>query len=591
VRGKRLFWRLYPGFLIITLGALLALSWYAWDALRDYESQRTRQGLRARARLAAQQVKPLLAAERHRLINAQCREWRQRADARFTVILPDGTVVGDSHEDPARMDNHAGRPEIKEALAARAGQSVRPSPTLRREMMYVAVPVMEGNRVVGVMRTSLPVASLRETLGAIRARLLAAVGVVAVLAALLTLWLSRHLTRPLQELRRGAERYSEGALQHRIAVSGAREFADVANAMNSMARRLQERVRTVVRQRSELEAVLSSMVEGVLALDEQQRVVTMNRAAAELLGFRQEDARGRSIQEIVRNPDLQDFVDRALATDEPLEGDVTVAEDGDERHLQLRATALKEPDGGAAGTLLVMNDVTRLRRLEDIRREFVANVSHELRTPITAIKGFAETLLSGTAETEEKRRHYLEIIDRQADRLQSLFDDLLTLSRTERQVERDQVTLSEGVVGDVVSTAVDLCSAAAEEKDIEIDVDCGADLRARLNAPLLEQAVFNLLDNAVSYGPEGSRVQVRIRRRGEEIAISVEDEGPGIRAEHLPRLFERFYRVHRGRDRKSGGTGLGLAIVKHIAQAHNGRVSVESTPGEGSTFTIHIPAV
>jgi two-component system phosphate regulon sensor histidine kinase PhoR len=357
-----------------------------------------------------------------------------------------------------------------------------------------------------------------------------------------------------------------------------------------MAARLNNRIRKVVQQRNELEAVLGSMVEGVVALDQDQRVIRMNPAGAELLGTDPDTAVGRTIQEVVRNPELQSVVAEALREEGTVEGDVTLPGQQEERSMRVRATTLRDADGKATGTLLVLQDVTRLRRLQQIRRDFVANVSHELRTPITAIKGFAETLLEEGGDEPEQRRRFLDIIARQANRLESIFEDLLSLSRAERLSERGAMELTMEPLEPVLESAVELVRRAAGDRGVAVEVDCPPDLTARINAALLEQAVFNLVDNAVRYSPEGASVQVTARPSDGEVVISVRDTGPGIASEHLPRIFERFYRADRGRDRSSGGTGLGLAIVKHVAQSHGGRVSVESTPGQGSTFTIHLPA-
>ena len=396
--------------------------------------------------------------------------------------------------------------------------------------------------------------------------------------------------RPLVDLQHGAERFAQGNLKHKVPLTDCAELAALAEAMNMMASRLDQRIDAVERQRNELEAVLASMTEGVVAVDAEQHVISLNAAAGELLGCDPARAVGRSIQEVVRNPGLHDIMARALKAEGRIEGDLTIAAAEGDRFLQARATILRDPEGAAAGTLLVLTDVTRLRRLESLRREFVANVSHELRTPITVIKGFAETLVELGDEEPAKARRFLDIIAGQADRLQTLFDDLLILSRTEQQAERGEIALKAAPVAGLVESAVDLCRARAQDKGVTIETHCDEAASARLNASLLEQAVFNLVDNAVRYSPGDTRVTVEVARAAGEVTISVGDQGIGISAEHLPRIFERFYRVDNGRDRKTGGTGLGLAIVKHVVQAHGGRVTVQSAPGKGSTFTIHLPA-
>ncbi|MBN1104451.1 MAG: PAS domain-containing protein, partial [Deltaproteobacteria bacterium] len=366
------------------------------------------------------------------------------------------------------------------------------------------------------------------------------------------------------------------------------EMRGLAEAMNQMATQLSERMSTVIRQRGELEAVLSSMVEGVIGVDSEERVIAMNDAAAKIFGRSQEDAQGRSIQEVVRNPDLQAFVKTALSSDEPVEEDILIYSK-DERVLSGCGTVLLDAKGKRAGALIVLNDVTRLRKLENIRKDFVANVSHEIKTPITAIKGFVETLRDSGEKTAEETERFLGIIHKHVNRLEAIVEDLMSLSRIEQEAEREEIPMSESRVQTVLQTAVQICEGRAEEKKIAIALSCPPDITAVIDPPLLEQAVVNLLDNAIKYSGEEGAVHVEALGTDQEIIIHVRDQGRGIEKAHLPRLFERFYRVDKARSRKMGGTGLGLAIVKHIVEAHKGRVEVESILGRGSTFSIILP--
>ncbi|MFO7983656.1 MAG: ATP-binding protein, partial [Desulfuromonadales bacterium] len=399
----------------------------------------------------------------------------------------------------------------------------------------------------------------------------------------------RRITRPLERMKRGAERFARGELGERLPVAASEEIGGLAEAMNHMAAHLDDRIQTVLRQRNEQEAVLSSMVEGVLAVDTEERIMRMNRAAAMLLAVQHMDVKDRPIQEVVRKADLQRFVTRTLQSRRQVEGDLSLNLNGEERHLQAHGTVLRDAAGHEIGALVVLNDVTRLRRLESMRRDFVANVSHELKTPITAIRGSVETLQAGAVENPDDAQRFLGIVSRQSDRLNAIIDDLLALSRIEEGVEEGGLPVEMGAVRDVIHAAVQSCSTSAADKGIDINLFCDEDLRAPINAPLLEQAVVNLLTNAIKYSDPGSRIVVDASFFKANMMIKVQDFGCGIDPEHLPRLFERFYRADRARSRKLGGTGLGLAIVKHIAQAHGGQVNVASTPGEGSTFTLVLP--
>jgi two-component system phosphate regulon sensor histidine kinase PhoR len=330
------------------------------------------------------------------------------------------------------------------------------------------------------------------------------------------------------------------------------------------------------------------MAEGVLAVDSQERVISMNTASRRLLSIDPAQAAGRPLGEVVRNADLSRFISRALACPEPIEADVLLLGDR-QRVMQAHGSALHDSEGQAIGAVIVLNDVTDFRRLEHIRRDFVANVSHELKTPITSIKGFVETLLDGAIKDPVDSQRFLQIIAKQADRLHAIIEDLLSLSKIEQREDADDIALEPGNVRGVLESAVHVCQAAAAEQDISIALDCDSQLRARINPVLLEQAIVNLLDNAIKYSDPGREVRLSAQASGDEVLIHVADRGCGIADDQVARIFERFYRVDRARSRKLGGTGLGLAIVKHIVQTHRGRVTVESTLGVGSTFTIHLP--
>jgi len=408
------------------------------------------------------------------------------------------------------------------------------------------------------------------------------------LAAALGLFTSRRISRPLRAMRRGAERFAAGDFSHPLAVPEAVELGSLAMTLNRMAAQLAEQIAVITQQRNEQEAILESMHEGVLALDTQERVITVNRAAEALLGVVATQAKGHTIQEVVRNVALQRLLVAAVHSPEPTTADI-VLRGADERFLQATATALRDAQGREIGVLVVLNDVTQLRRLENIRRDFVSNVSHELKTPITSIKGFVETLCDGALEDREHARRFLDIIARHAERLHAIIEDLLALSRLEQDSDSYDIPRLETSLDEVIQAAVLDCAAKAEAQHVTVISACAAELRAAVNAPLLEQALVNLLDNAIIYSNPGSRAWVTARQEDHLLVIEVRDQGIGIPPDHLERVFERFYRVDKARSRERGGTGLGLAIVKHIAQVHGGQVSVTSAVGQGSTFTLRFP--
>ncbi len=585
---RQLLWQLYVPYLVVTLLSLFAVTWYATTSLRRFYHEQATSDLRIRARLVSDQISPHLETLNASSIQETCQVLGEEALARVTVILPDGSVIADSDEDPSRMDNHGDRPEVCEALAGKTGKSIRFSHTLQVDMLYFAMPLESNGRVVAVVRTAMPLTALAQGISFLYWRVSITGLVVALSAALLSLAISRRIARPLEEMKRGAERFARGDFAHQLEVAGAEELGALSEAMNQMAVQLEDRLRTVVRQRNELEAVFSSMVEGVLAVDKEERLIGINQAAARLMNLDSDKVMGYPIKEVVTNTDLLRLISSSLSSDEPVEGDVILG-DPDPRFLQVHGTILRDARGTAIGALVVLEDVTRIRRLEDIRRDFVANVSHELRTPITSIKGFVETLLDGAMEDSQDTRRFLEIISKQSDRLNAIINDLLSLSQIERDEEREAIQVEDMNLRDVLQIVVQTYETSAAAKRISIHLKCADDILIKANPLLIEQAVVNLVDNAIKYSEEGKDIHVEALRSGDDVRIQVSDQGCGIAKEHLPRLFERFYRVDKARSRKMGGTGLGLAIVKHIARAHGGRVMVESTPGQGSVFTISLP--
>ena len=587
-KKKRLLWQLYPSYLFSTLVSLLAATWFASISLKKSFLSQSAADLEARARLVEDQIIERLSPLDKPGIDFFCKKIGERVSSRMTVILPSGKVVGDSDEDPSRMDNHVDRPEVIRALKGEVGISTRYSRTLGEEVMYVGVPLVRDGKGVGVVRMSIPFIAIDEAMKGIEIRIALGGLLIAIFAAIVSLWVSRRISRPLEEMKRGAKNFARGALDHRLAVPDTEEMRGLAEAMNQMAVQLSERIATVIRQRRELEAVLGSMVEGVIGVDTEERVINMNEAAARIFECPKAEAQGRSIQEVVRNPDLQGFVKMALSSEVPVEKDIFIYSE-EERVLSGRGTVLRDAKGERAGALIVLNDVTRLHKLENIRKDFVANVSHEIKTPITAIKGFVETLRDSGEKTPEETERFLGIIHKHVNRLEAIVEDLMRLSRIEQGAEREEILLTKDRVQTVLQTAIQVCEGRAEEKKITIELSCPEDITATIDSPLLEQAVVNLLDNAVKYSEHEKAIRVEAVQRDGETVIHIRDQGRGIAKEHLPRLFERFYRVDKARSRKMGGTGLGLAIVKHIVEVHGGHVEVESVLGKGSTFSIILP--
>ncbi len=526
--------------------------------------------------------------ETQRAVQELCLQMARASQTRITLILSDGTVLGESEEKPDLMEPHSSRPEIRQALQGQPATSLRYSHTLRQWMFYAAIPIREGDRTLAVLRLAQPKAEVDRQLQSLWLWLAGVGGVMLSLGVAVGLWLLRPFLIGWKVLLQGAKRLVQGDWATPIALAGPADLRQLADCLNQLAQTLQGRQQSLLAQESELQAILTSMTEGVLAVDSQRRVVSINPSAAELLGLEAEPSASRALEEITRYPELNRLVDQVLTSGETVVAQIRLP-GPPPREVQLQGTVLRDADQEPLGALVVLRDVTRLRQLENLRRDFVANVSHELKTPLTSIQGFVEALLEGALHDPDQAERFLKIIAEQTQRLQNLVEDLLSLSRIEQEAESQQIRLELGPIRGVLESAIELCRPKAEEKQIPLHLDCPEDLQVPRNAALLEQAVVNLLDNAIKYSSEGQPVLLEAFQQGQEVVIRVQDHGCGIPPEHLDRIFERFYRVDKARSRKLGGTGLGLAIVKHIALAHNGRVAVESQVGQGSSFYIYLP--
>lgn len=596
VRPKKLIWRLYSAFLLLIVIPALLFTWYTTSSFRNFFITSTVEGLTERAHQIGSHMEGVIDDAPASTIDSLCKVLAKDVPTRFTVIAPDGRVLGDSRENPAEMDNHGNRREVLAALSGKIGISDRFSNTLKTQMIYVAVPMYTPKGRAGVIRTALSTSVIQQELSKMYGRITFGFLILAVIAALVSLIVSRNISQPIGLMKSGAQRIASGDFSIRLHPSGCEEIDLLAASLNEMSTHLKETISTLKMQHNQIDAVLSSMVEGVIAIDNEQKIIAINQAAIDLFAITRRPKIGTWIGEVVRNADLNDFIRQLYENGELLEGEAHLPPDrqlynGGDRLLQLHGNALRDSESATIGVLVVINDVTRLKRLETMRSDFVANVSHELRTPLTSVKGFVETLQSGTLDDRKEVERFLGIIRRQVDRLSTIVEDLLALSRLEQETRTHSKDLENALVKDIFDAVFETCSTKAKAKNIAITFEYERNLRVMVEPSFMEEAIVNLLDNAVNYSPEGSHVLVKGAQSidNSEVVFSVKDEGPGIAAKHHDRLFERFYRVDKARSRKLGGTGLGLAIVKHIASLHEGRVGVNSSPGKGSTFFIIIP--
>lgn len=586
---NRFSFQLYISYLILIVISLIAVTLYASKSLRTFYIEKTKSDLYSRAVIFESQLKDNFN-DRSK-IDTLCKRIGKLSYTRFTVILPSGVVIGDSDSDVSSMENHLNRPEVKEALSGSEGISIRFSTTIQQEMIYVACPVKEGNNIIAIIRTSISLGAINKKLSEIYIRIIMAGVIIIIFATILSGIVSTKLTYPLKEIKNWSTHLALGEFQYEFPVKlcKSEEINSLFDSMRKMALKLDEQFKTIICRKNEFEAVLASMVEGVLAIDTNERIININNSALKLFNINHEEIRGKFIQEVIRNSKLYEFIRQTLTSEELQETEIILTAES-ETYLKIRGSVLYDSQHNNIGALIVINDITRIKKLENIRREFVANVSHELKTPITTIKGFTETLLEGAVDNPKELKHFLTIIDRDTERMVAIIDDLLVLSRLEEEAEKSDVKLEKHNIKFVINDAIESCREKADEKDISIVFNpAKEEISANLNPLLFKQAIFNLIDNAIKYSDNKSQVTIDITQSDLELIVRVSDTGWGIEEKHLSRIFERFYRVEKSRDRKLGGTGLGLAIVKHIVLVHNGRITVESIPGKGSSFQIYLP--
>lgn len=508
---------------------------------------------------------------------------------RFTLVDAAGKVIADSEqaslEGVAAMDNHLSRQEFVQAQRSGSGTSRRLSATLQVPFLYYVLAIEQEGKTIGYVRAAQPISQVLEEVAEVR-RLIWLVGLAVGLAGLVvTYWLTGRIVKPIHSLTEAAEEMTAGQLPQRVRISSNDEIGTLARTFERMVDKLSRRERALRESSDRQSTVLRGMNEGVLALNDMQQVLFANVAAGNMLGFIPDQVEKLTLLEVVRSNDLNELVQKVLASEQRAQCEL---EWQLETPHTLEVTANPLPGDPCPGVVLVLHDVTELKRLEGLRQEFVANVSHELKTPLSSIKAYTETLLGGALEDGENARRFLDRIDDQTDRLHELILDMLALARIESgksPLELAEVSLSQ-VAG---ASVADNEQQAQSANVVLINKIAQSDLKVVADQEALRQVFNNLIDNGLKYvRPEGS-VTIRCREDSGMAVIEVADTGPGIDPKHHNRLFERFYRVDKARSREVGGTGLGLAIVKHLCEAMGGEIAVESEPGKGSIFRVKLP--
>lgn len=506
------------------------------------------------------------------------------SNSRVTIIAPDGRVIGESDRSSIGMENHLERAEVKEAFSGSVGRSLRFSSTEGLNMLYVAIPAGRINAPTAVIRLAVPLNEVMSMEYQYFRYIIAAVAAGIIGAFIIAFFFIRNIIKPVKEMTEITSEIADGSYDKRITLRTTDEIGELAKSFNNMAEKLDITINDLSSKNNELEAILKSMQSGVIAVDNIGKIFLVNPAAISIFGIK-EGIIGRHILEVLRNIELEDII--LKHQDETKEIKISYPE---KRILRVKATPIIDTsmNNRNMGVVVVMQDVTELRKLEQVRSDFVANVSHELKTPLTSIKGFAETLKSGAISDDATREKFLDIINVEADRLTRLINDILSLSELENK--KPNFTFEEMNLNDAVEDVRDMMESLAKLKDILMVFDLDEKIPSISgNYDKVKQLLINLIDNAIKYTPRGGTVTVRTYTNEKNVCIEFEDTGIGIPKEHLPRLFERFYRVDKGRSRALGGTGLGLAIVKHIVAAMGGNITVESIVGKGSRFVVTIP--
>lgn len=587
---SRFLWKLYAGFVALVLLTTMVVGFLVNRDVEKASLHEIEASLRNKATLLRHIAKPSLKTGPFSNFEKEITDLGYETRTRLTVIREGGVVIADSQEEMERMDNHGNRPEIVSAKAHGVGISTRFSRTLNEHMMYLALPVKEENKLTGFVRVSIPTTAVYKRLSRLHMIVGLGAAIAAGLALILGFFFARRITRPLTSMTDAVKSIAQGDYDKKIFVRSNDEIGSLATAYNHMADQLRDRIETITADRAKTLAILANMVEGVIAVDMDEKIVHMNRAAGEILQASLKDTVGKRVWEVTRVTDVCSTLTDAMKDRKSRTSEITILDQQKEQVIEMRASPLNNADGEVTGALVVLHDVSELRRLETVRRDFVANVSHELKTPLTAIKGLVETLIDDKEMNPDTHSRFLGKIKTQSDRLSALVTDLLTLSRLDSGMEllkKERMDLRKPV-----NQALQTLLPAAKARDVSFVLQLPEKRIVILgDKEALAQIVTNLVDNAIKYSPDGLSIQVSLfeEEEKEKAVLEVRDQGAGIEPAHQERIFERFYRMDRDRSRELGGTGLGLSIVKRLTLALGGEVSLESHPGEGSVFRVVLP--
>ncbi len=571
-------WRITIPFVLLVLVSMGILGVYLASSTRSSQLDSLRSQLEYEARITAEASLPgFLSQDGPENLNILAKKLGEEIDARVTIIARDGTVLGDSEEDPATMENHAIRPEIRDALSTGRGESTRYSITLGQRMMYVAVPVSYAGEILGVARISLPLTAVESVVQRVTASIIIATAVATVLVILAAWLIARITTRPIRKLTAASRRITSGELGQKITIEARDEVGELAHAFNEMSARLKEMVETISEDRARLATILDNMADGVIMTDTEGNISLANQAAAKLFNIKEPE--NKPLIEAVRDHEVDEVLKLCLKTAEMQS--VQYESGTSKRYLRAIAVPIAH-----SGVLLLFQDLTSLRNLQTTRRELIGNISHEFRTPLAGIKAMVETLHDGAVDDKKAAGDFLNRIDSEVDRLTQLVAELTELSRIE--TGKAELKLESLNLNNLVEEVTAQLSPQVERKKLIVVKELAADLpSAPADEARVRQVMLNLLHNAIKFTDAGGKITVSTRGEGDSVTVDIADTGRGIASDDLPHVFERFYKGDKARTGE--GTGMGLAIAKHIIEAHGGDIRVESEEGRGSTFSFSLP--
>ena len=558
------------------------LGLYLANSTRSSQLDNLRSQLENEARITAEASSPgFLSQDKKGVLDALAKRLGEQTDTRVTLIALDGTVLGDSAEDPATMENHAIRPEIRDALSTGSGESTRYSTTLGQKMMYVAVPISHQGEVLGIARVSLPLTAVESLVHRVTVSIIAATAIAALLGILAAWVIARITTRPIRKLTIASRKIASGELEQKITIEARDEVGELAHAFNEMSSKLKEMVETISGDRARLATILDNMADGVIMTDIEGNISMANNAAGKLFEIKNTDMANRHLIEVVRDHEIDEVLKLCLKTAETQSAQY---ESGTSKRY-LRVIAIPIAHDELSDSLLLFQDLTELRNLQTTRRELIGNISHEFRTPLAGIKAMVETLRDGAVDDKKVARDFLTRMDDEVERLTQIVAELTELSRIE--TGKAELSLEPVNLNLLIEEVIIQLSHQVERQQLSVDKKFAADLRSvQADKERVRQVVVNLIHNAIKFTSPGGKITVATQAHGGSVTVDISDTGIGIAKNDLPHIFERFYKVDRARS--GGGTGMGLAIAKHVVEAHGGKIRVQSEEGKGSTFSFSL---